>query len=525
MKLKQVLYYFIVVLLILLGACSPQQIAILPAVPPSEAPANSVIDTIDLVGPKMEVGSTFLYADGAVLVAVPAGEFTMGAAGPDNPQHQVNLSDFWIYSTKVTNGQYSYCVAMGLCTPLQFQANNPAFDDPLRSNDPMVGITYDQAASYCSFVHARLPTEAEWEKAARGPQGNIFPWGDGAPSCDLLNYGTCEGDTTSVTNYPAGRSYYQAFDMEGNALEWVADWYKADYYLNSPKDNPQGPEQGSTRSVRSSAFNSGANQTQAFNRFYSTADTQRNNLGFRCVVDIDHIDDFAPFCNYPAVYGTDGIGGANSGMQIDVSCPPLAINQFPACNGSTPSTNVSFSGLQGITYQGFTYSIQGACTPTGGLEFTCTGDAHLEICSECTVFITAPPQCPDGYSWDPDLNTCLGIGAPGECLPGSTYDSAGQCCTLGPETEAPTASPLSSGFTTNMLPHVGCPAGTWAYFSASGSGCVAVPVQSPFCASANVELLSCTGGGGGGPQGCPAQSCDVNYKWDPATCSCVCDGC
>src|SRR3972149_9586540 len=93
-----------------------------------------------------------------------------------------------------------------------------------------------------------------------------IPGGDAAPNCDLLNYGICEGKTTPVNSYPQGQSYYEAYDMEGNALEWVADWYRADYYLNAPTDNPQGPEKGQQRSVRSSAFNSGGDQTPAFTR-------------------------------------------------------------------------------------------------------------------------------------------------------------------------------------------------------------------------------------------------------------------
>ena len=231
---------------------------------------------------------------------------------------------------------------MGQCTPPLLKAHNRVFDDALHSNDPMVGVDHDQAGAYCNFVHARLPTEAEWEKAARGPNGNIYPWGDGAPSCDLLNYSTCVGNTTPVTTYPNGQSYYHAFDMEGNVLEWVADWYHADYYLNAPTDDPQGPDKGQERSVRSSAYNSGGDQTQAFIRSHSSPEIVRDNLGFRCVVEADDINYFAPFCEYPATYGTDGVGGATAGEQTILECPEISIHQSPYCQGTESKDDCKF---------------------------------------------------------------------------------------------------------------------------------------------------------------------------------------
>ena len=133
--------YLILFELILLSACSPQVID-------SESTASPVsVIPVDLAGPKMSVGSTFLYADGSTLVAVPGGPFIMGGDGNDNPQHQVNVSDFWIYKTKVTNRQYAYCVAMGQCTPLQQKAHNRVYDDALHANDPMVGVDHDQATA------------------------------------------------------------------------------------------------------------------------------------------------------------------------------------------------------------------------------------------------------------------------------------------------------------------------------------------------------------------------------------------
>ena len=146
--------------------------------PPSAAPAateDPTLQPVVLSGPEMALGSTFSYVDGSTLVAVPAGPFTMGReGGTDNPAHLVTLDDFWIYQSEVTNRQYSLCVAAGECAVPDLQ-DDLTYDDPLHANDPLVGVTWDQAGTYCGFVHARLPTEPEWEKTARGPDANLDP--------------------------------------------------------------------------------------------------------------------------------------------------------------------------------------------------------------------------------------------------------------------------------------------------------------------------------------------------------------
>src|SRR5581483_10508720 len=412
MKHLRLTFYLGMALLMILMACAPST-STQTAPPPagneagsSSAQASSEsspsASPVNLAPPEMKVGSTFLYADGSLLVAVPAGPFTMGQGGIDNPIHQVTLSDFWIYRTKVTNAQFAYCVSQGGCTPPN-PRNNKGYADPLKSQDPVTGVKYDQAAAYCAFVHGRLPTEAEWEKAARGPDGNIYPWGDGSPTCDLLNFNDCTGGTTRVNQYPQGKSYYTAFDMEGNTFEWTADWYKADYYSISPANDPTGPEKGSQRSVRSSAFNSGGNQTPAAMRFFSRPEDDRANLGFRCVV-LDPTY-FAPFCNYPATYDTDGVGGGPSGPQTKVDCPSLGIQQTPGCNENNPSTIVTFNGPSGST---ITAPPPPGCQPTNNPnQYTCTKDGTLQICSSCTVTTTSQPQCPDGYAYDAASKSCI----------------------------------------------------------------------------------------------------------------------
>lgn len=533
--MKHLLYATIIGFLFL-GACAPSQ----PT--PTQTPAvpTPSLVPIDLAGPQMKVGSSFLYADGSLLVAVPAGTFTMGRqGGVDNPEHQVTLSDFWIYRTKVTNEQYAYCVATGNCNPPN-NLDDPSFNDPLRANDPVVGVDYSQAAAYCGFVHARLPTEAEWEKTARGPDANLYPWGNGAPSCDLLNFESCVGKSTPVNTYPSGQSYYQAFDMEGNAFEWVADWYKVDYYASSPSQDPQGPDKSIERSVRSSAFNSGTDQTPTFTRFSAIPVTHRNNLGFRCVVNDPTY--FAPLCNYPATYGTNGLGGGLTNGGVQVNCPNLTFGQTESCENGNPVTFVTLNGPPGSNFT----APQPPCTanpPGDPTHFVCKGNGQLSICSSCSVVLTSQPQCPAGYTIDPVGKNCvLQRGGNGQCLPGFTAStlglhrggviltnntpvptaapgSGGQCCTYDPGS-AHFSSHSGNGVILGIPIYPSCPAGTWF----DGQECISIEIVTPYCKSRGISLTSCKVGGGGGGNTCP-NSCGQNYIQDPTTCQCICNGC
>ncbi len=195
--------------------------------------------------------------DGMVMLYVPAGEFEMGyenGKADESPVHSVYLDAFWIDQTEITNRMYLMCVEDGICTqPVQgahtalrqdsstreFYYGNPEFNDY-----PVIFVNHAQAEEYCRWARRRLPTEAEWEKAARGTDGRLYPWGNEPPNETLLNYNGNVGDTTKVGSYPAGASPYGALDMAGNMWEWTADFYSADYYSKSPAKNPQGPETG-----------------------------------------------------------------------------------------------------------------------------------------------------------------------------------------------------------------------------------------------------------------------------------------
>jgi formylglycine-generating enzyme required for sulfatase activity len=182
-----------------------------------------------------------IATDGAPMVLVPAGSFEMGSNNgfaDERPVHDVSLAAFYIDQHEVTNEQYAQCVKAGQCERPPWEGSythESYYGNPQYDKYPVIGITWGQAGAYCQWREARLPTEAEWEKAARGEAGHTYPWGESI-TCQVANYGGtkeaegCVGDTTPVGAYPTGASPYGAYDMSGNVLEWTADWYDINYY-------------------------------------------------------------------------------------------------------------------------------------------------------------------------------------------------------------------------------------------------------------------------------------------------------
>ncbi len=229
-------------------------------------------------------------ADGMVMVYVPAGDFNMGslAGFPDEqPVHTVYLDAYWIDRTEVTNAMYARCVAAGACLYPMIKHSNTHFGYYYSleyANYPVIGLKWSSAETYCAWAGRRLPTEAEWEKAARGTDGRNYPWGNGGPSSGLLNFNNPAGDTTSVGSYRFGASPYGALDMAGNVTEWVADWYAAGYYGISPSSNPTGPATGQYRGLRGGSWHSDEYSVRSADRRWIEPDSREITVGFRCVL-------------------------------------------------------------------------------------------------------------------------------------------------------------------------------------------------------------------------------------------------
>jgi len=240
------------------------------------------------------IGSTKISEkDGTEMVYVPAGSFLMGSESSDaysdeGPEHEVYLDGYWIDKYEVTNRQYAQCVAVGNCTtPANTSSNtrgsyysNATYDDY-----PVIYVSWYDAQDYCHWAGRELPTEAQWEKATRGTDDRIYPWGNEPPNSTLSNYYGIKGDTTAVGSYPKGVSPYGAMDMAGNVWEWVKDWYSVGYYSVSPANNPPGPTTGEYKVIRGGGVNKSAGSLRTAYRSHNNPDNRNGgDIGFRCVL-------------------------------------------------------------------------------------------------------------------------------------------------------------------------------------------------------------------------------------------------
>jgi formylglycine-generating enzyme required for sulfatase activity len=241
-------------------------------------------------------------ADGMVMVYVPAGEFEMGSEDGDpdeRPVHTVALGAFWIDQTEVTNGQFvAFLNRQGNQTEGGVTWLDLDDEDALielgggkfvpktdYGDHPVIEVSWYGAQAYCEWAGGRLPTEAEWEYAARGPDALTYPWGDDPPDCSSAQSSSCDGETVPVGSLPAGASWCAALDVAGNAFEWVSDWYSASYYGTSPRENPEGPPSGEYRILRGGSWFHDPYYTRGANRGCNVPAVARPTVGFRCARD------------------------------------------------------------------------------------------------------------------------------------------------------------------------------------------------------------------------------------------------
>ncbi len=246
---------------------------------------------IPTAAPTLGIGSTQVSPkDGMTMVYVPAGDFLMGSpdgeGDPDeHPQHTVYLNAYWIDQTEVTNAMYEKCVTAGACTAPSDNSSfrrDSYYGNTEYDNYPVIYVSWYQANTYCQWAGRELPTEAQWEKAARGTDGRTYPWGNQAPDSTLANYNGNVEDTTEVGSYPAGASPYGALDMAGNVWEWVADWYGENYYASSPTNDPAGPASGDYRTVREGSWNYNEANIRSADRNRLSASYSSHYNGLRC---------------------------------------------------------------------------------------------------------------------------------------------------------------------------------------------------------------------------------------------------
>ncbi len=402
------------VLVMVVAACTPASTPTPTALPPTSAPsptaasptatATAVLPPVALAGPGQ--GTTMTWLDGSTLVYIPAGAFTMGLGSGDAPIKTFTLDGYWITQTKITNRMYAQCVTAGRCAAPAQEVGTPVYTNPDYGDYPVVGVTWDMASNYCQWVQGQLPSEAQWEKAARGSGGNVYPWGSNKPTCDLANLGGCLGHASAVDGYPNGKSAFGVLDMVGNTFEWVNDYYDAGYYDTAPSTNPTGPTAGDMRVTRGSSFETDPAQAQAAIRHPAAHDITSRDLGFRCVVSQPKA--LAPYCQISSYIPTGS-------QQTQGSCQqPVANVAGDYCQGLNSYVTVDLP--QGAVYQ--LASKDFSCTDDvvdGQRRLSCLGPMNDTTsitvcnasCSNAPGTTGAGPACDPGYTRDPSSGACV----------------------------------------------------------------------------------------------------------------------
>lgn len=280
------------------------------------APSGVDASQVDVPTPKPHVepakpkAPTYVIAkkgrDGREMVKVPAGEFLRGSVesvgrGEEHPQKRIKLREFWIDRDEVSVAAFAQCVKAGGCKEgtyrkevIKKKSTRPpgcSYGLAARADHPMNCVGYDGAKSYCKWAQKRLPTEAEWERAARGDDGRTYPWGEDPADCTRAcmvqgtKYGCGQRTTCPVRSRAKGISPYGAFDMAGNVYEWVQDTYDKGYYAKAPDDNPVNTSKGVEHPVRGGAYSSDSGGVRTAQRSAFPANERTSFVGFRCAAD------------------------------------------------------------------------------------------------------------------------------------------------------------------------------------------------------------------------------------------------
>lgn len=232
------------------------------------------------------------------MLLVDEGYYMMGAENGDlyaqdaaKPLHEIFTKPYYIDKFEVSNGDYAECVAAGACSAPQKTSSKTReqyYDSTAFSRFPVVNVTWQDAQNYCEYVDKRLPTEAEWEKAARGTEDSRrYSWGNGSPKIYYVNVTKSPGDTEMPNSYPKGNSPYGLADVMANVSEWTSDWFAEDAYKTlTENENPGGPEDGTEKVVRGDSFETELSMLHLTNRSGMDPAAYSDTVGFRCVKDV-----------------------------------------------------------------------------------------------------------------------------------------------------------------------------------------------------------------------------------------------
>jgi serine/threonine-protein kinase len=379
----------------------------------------------------LEIGSTWTRpTDGMVMMYVPDGSFEMGSniSDDEKPIHTVMLGAYWMDQTEVTNKMYALCVQAGTCQPpkqTKSYSRSSYYGNSEYDDYPVTYVDWNMTKIYCEWTGARLPTEAEWEKAARGTDGRTYPWGEGI-DCNLANSDvSCIAGTSKAGNYTSGKSPYGLFDMAGNVWEWVLDWYDANYYSDSPSLNPQGPGNGQNKVLRGGSWVHDGNFTPAGNQggpWYNyigdlrSADRGRStpsvvdfSIGFRCARSAENASTFPTATEVPQSVPSATTPAALSSEITDVKGVQMALVQAGSfIMGSAlgnkdeqPAHKVNLPDYYIDVYE-VTNEKYKACVDSGICELP-----KFTYSKSRSVYFTDYPQYPVIFvTWDMAKNYC-----------------------------------------------------------------------------------------------------------------------